>query len=594
MAKRGRTRAGGSDSRILIVSASVGAGHDGVANELARRLRTQGFRVDCVDFLDLLPGFLGRALRQGYALELRAVPRTWDWLYTALERYRWLAAAAGGFAALALRRMRRLIGDDCVAVVSTYPLASQVLGRLRRNGDLRMPVATVLCDMSVHRLWVHAHVDVHLALHAVPAGQARDHGARSVVVVAPLVAAGFAPPASGEQRALARSRFSLPPAGRLVLLLAGSWGVGDVERAARDVAASGLGTPVVVCGHNTALHGRLVRHGVGIPLGWVQDMPGLLRAVDVVVHNAGGLSCMEALATGVPVLTYRCIPGHGRTNVAALDQAGLAARARNPDELSELLDAVMDGPLRAAQHTAAVNQSAGPDPADVIASLAPAPPNGKRRPWPTRRLVRVASVAAICMWVCIAGPSLAVEYGIDAVRPGRAPASVFFIIEPSADRALTTGEVDVLAQSHIAVAVSDTLLHRQPDSLRAAVSAGVMLVNAGAGAPYETGLVAGRASLGSTASSIGRLTGTVPSLLLSNGDLDAIDLATAARHHERIVVPNLTLDCASPVDPPRGGVIILLRSAIPSSCDLTQLLPGVRKRLSARSLRPASLREVIR
>jgi len=45
--------------RIVVVSASVGAGHDGPAAELTRRLREGGWRVDRVDCLDVLPIGLG-------------------------------------------------------------------------------------------------------------------------------------------------------------------------------------------------------------------------------------------------------------------------------------------------------------------------------------------------------------------------------------------------------------------------------------------------------------------------------------------------------------------------------------------------------
>ena len=57
--------------------------------------------------------------------------------------------------------------------------------------------------------------------------------------------------------------------------------------------------------------------------GWVEDMPRLMHAVDTVVQNAGGLTTSEALASGLPVLTYRCLPGHGRANAAVLDRIGL-------------------------------------------------------------------------------------------------------------------------------------------------------------------------------------------------------------------------------------------------------------------------------
>ena len=50
------------------------------------------------------------------------------------------------------RELRRTRPD---AVVSTYPLASLVLGRMRKKKWLRVPVATYLTDFAVHPLWVH-------------------------------------------------------------------------------------------------------------------------------------------------------------------------------------------------------------------------------------------------------------------------------------------------------------------------------------------------------------------------------------------------------------------------------------------------------
>ena len=55
---------------VLVVSASMGAGHDGAARELRRRLERRGDTVDLVDFLDLMPLRFGRVLRASYRLQL--------------------------------------------------------------------------------------------------------------------------------------------------------------------------------------------------------------------------------------------------------------------------------------------------------------------------------------------------------------------------------------------------------------------------------------------------------------------------------------------------------------------------------------------
>jgi len=62
-----------------------------------------------------------------------------------------------------------------------------------------------------------------------------------------------------------------------------------------------------------------------------------MHAVDVVVQNAGGMTVQEAAASGLPVISYRCIPGHGLTNAAALHQADVARWARTGSELATLL-----------------------------------------------------------------------------------------------------------------------------------------------------------------------------------------------------------------------------------------------------------------
>jgi UDP-N-acetylglucosamine:LPS N-acetylglucosamine transferase len=60
---------------------------------------------------------------------------------------------------------------------------------------------------------------------------------------------------------------------------------------------------------------------------------GVLAAADVIVDNAGGTTCWEALAVGRPTVIYRPIAGHGRLNAAALQEAGLAYCAKSPVDL---------------------------------------------------------------------------------------------------------------------------------------------------------------------------------------------------------------------------------------------------------------------
>ncbi|MFR0355136.1 MGDG synthase family glycosyltransferase [Streptomyces sediminimaris] len=410
--------------RVAIISASVGAGHDGAAAGLADRLAARGFLVDRYDFLDLLPARTGRLLRGGYHRLLTWAPEGYQRLYAATEHASRPGAVWRALFRAAQRRTLAALRPDTCAVVSTYPGASQVLGELRRRGLLTVPALTYLTDFSVHALWVAPGIDTHLAVHPVPAAQAHARGAAGVTVTGPVTHPRFTPATAGQRQA-ARARFGLPPHTPLALLVAGSWGVGPVRRAAAEIRQTGIAAPVVVCGHNHALAEQLRRDGVEYAFGWTDDMPGLMHACDVLVQNAGGLTSLEAFAAGLPVASYRCIAGHGRTNAAALDEAGLATWIREAAGLGPALTDLLHGPRGKAQRTAglALHRSApGPEPAVAakVAADAGPPPAPGGRPTTTllpdrRRLALPAATIAATLALGIGAP-LAYAYNETPAR----------------------------------------------------------------------------------------------------------------------------------------------------------------------------------
>ncbi|MET7836827.1 MGDG synthase family glycosyltransferase [Micromonospora sediminicola] len=346
--------------RVVVVSADIGAGHDRAADELAERLRARGFAVDRLNVLHLLPGPLHRAVREAYRGLLHRLPGGYHLLFRLTSRSSVPVRAVRALLRPFRRAMRRRIPPDTRAVVTTYPFANQILGPLRRHGRLRVPVITYVTDLVVHPSWLAPGVDVYCTVrHA----ELRPSDGIDVTVVEPLVSRAFGA-CDGADRRRARHRFGLPPDGVLALVVAGSWGAGEVAATVAEVGATGA-RPVVVCGRNRALRRRLSGAGRDV-LGWVDDMPALMRAVDVVVENAGGLTCQEALAAGVPVVTYRPIPGHGRANAAILARSGLTRWAGSPDQLGPVLAAVTGaGPASPARDARSLE-----DPAGLVAEAA--------------------------------------------------------------------------------------------------------------------------------------------------------------------------------------------------------------------------------
>lgn len=325
---------------MCILSGSFGDGHDAAARAIRDTLADHGIDAVILDVVDRYPLRLGHALKRLYLWQVSTIPVTWrwflDWLAPTSGRgnriAQRLALLAVGSASRGLRSLPRMYD----AVISTHPFASQVLGLLAEQGHLGQTRSfTYLTDLSVHPLWISPAVAEHLALHEVAAAEAGWLGAASVAVVRPATRdLSTAAPTSARARADRRRQFDLPDVGTVVAVTGGAEGVGDLEATTRDLLTIPGVLPLVLCGRNVALRARLDALPGVTALGWVDDMAAIYATADIVLQNAGGSTSLEALAVGLPVLSYRCLPGHGETNAANLARAGLAPWVRSRDELA--------------------------------------------------------------------------------------------------------------------------------------------------------------------------------------------------------------------------------------------------------------------
>ncbi|WP_063628352.1 MGDG synthase family glycosyltransferase [Actinospica robiniae] len=323
----------------------MGAGHDAACAELSRRLRANGHDCTREDVLGLLPGPVGGGVRGFYHLIIRRAPIVYSGIYSAFFQ------PGGGprpgstpLAALAEGRLLDAVARTRAdAVVSLFHLAAQLTGRARARGRLAVPCAALITDFAVHRQWLNQGNDLNLCLTGPEALQARHALRRPCAVYGPLVPEAFRPHPPGEADWRERFEGGDPP----VLLSAGAWGAGTgFTRTAAALRDAGF-HPVVLCGRDERLRGRLAKVAGVTALGWVHDMPGLLGASAALLDNAAGQTALQALAVGVPVVGWRPIPGHGIAGVRRMSELGLSEYAQDEDELLRALDRLVPaGPHR--------------------------------------------------------------------------------------------------------------------------------------------------------------------------------------------------------------------------------------------------------
>jgi len=239
--------------RILIVSASIGEGHDLPARFLLADLLAR--RPDAVasieDGLRAAGALVERIILGGSAFHSPVGNLLYDAEYALITH---VAPVRRGFSrmceALAARGLLRLVDAHRPdVVVSTYPGTTEVYGRLRMQGRLSVPLVSAITDLAGLRYWSHPGVDLHLITHPESEEEVRAiAGPRTRIVAARgMNDPRFASPPSPAQ---GRRTLGLPADGKLVVVSGGGWGVGDVEGAIATALALDGTHVVVMCGRN--------------------------------------------------------------------------------------------------------------------------------------------------------------------------------------------------------------------------------------------------------------------------------------------------------------------------------------------------------
>jgi UDP-N-acetylglucosamine:LPS N-acetylglucosamine transferase len=352
-------------AKVLIISAAIGEGHDLPARWLAAGLADEdpGIATQIEDGLATSP-LAERVLLGGSTFESAWGNRMFDlehWLLTVPRPTRrlgsWLAEALGG------RGLRRLIEERRPdVVVSTYPGVTEVLGRMRTRGELDRPLVSAITDLASLRYWAHPGVDLHLVTHPESIAEVRAVAGPETQVVA---VRGLNDPAflAPRDRGAARAARGQPAEVPIVVASGGGWGVGDLTGAV-DVA---LGLPgahaVAMCGRNEALLERVTTRYAGEPrvrpLPFTDRVPDLFAAADALVHSTAGLTVLEALARGCPVVSFGWGRGHIRANNAAFERFGLAEVAQTRTELAAALRRALAAPREPDVAQAALPTAAG-------------------------------------------------------------------------------------------------------------------------------------------------------------------------------------------------------------------------------------------
>jgi processive 1,2-diacylglycerol beta-glucosyltransferase len=366
--------------RVLLLSASSGAGHVRAAQALEKAFAARG---DCVvehiDAIQYVSKLFQNLYDKTYISMVRKAPELMGVLYERTDQPwqhpRRRLALDRLNAQPMIRLLKRVQPDLCVA---THFLPAEILAWLIAKKKLRAKNAIVVTDYDVHAMWLCRTVSRYYV--AIP--EALEYLAgigvpREIIRVTGIpIDSLFAKPLD---RSEARSRSKLDPAAPILLLAAGGYGVGPVEQLVRDLLA--LQKPwqlVAIAGKAEKVKKRLdeiarsagsLRSGSArlVPVGFTTEMDQYMAAADLLVGKAGGLTTSEALARHLPMALIEPIPGQEFRNADHLLEHGAAIRCNNLPAAAWKISRLLDDPARLARLRGAAAEMAHPNAAADIA-----------------------------------------------------------------------------------------------------------------------------------------------------------------------------------------------------------------------------------
>lgn len=221
-------------------------------------------------------------------------------------------------------------------IISTHFLASECAAFLKRESAITSKLFTVITDFGVHPFWISKGTDRYIVASETSKALLERFKIKPerISVDGIPIQEGFT---QSYSKGDMRRKLGLAPDRFTVLLVTGSFGMGPLAEITDSLA--GEVQVIVVCARNQSLYDELIAHrypSVAV-LGFVDNMPELMAAADMIITKPGGLTIAEILAMQLVPLFISPIPGQETQNIQVLGAYGIGRVCRTPEEVHMLV-----------------------------------------------------------------------------------------------------------------------------------------------------------------------------------------------------------------------------------------------------------------
>ncbi|MBA4602504.1 MGDG synthase family glycosyltransferase [Thermoactinomyces mirandus] len=339
--------------KILILTETVaGYGHYSAAYSLKKGLQLtypKG-KVQIICVLPLISKPLESFINKCYIQTLRYAPNLWGAAYQRDSQFSKLFRdPMGKFVA---NKLRTIIEETNPGViVCTHAFCLSACAYLKsHSSSSNFRLGAVVTDFDVHSFWVHPAVDFYITAHD-EIGMKISQKSNQADIYSTGIPINPDFSIRQKEKKEARRWIRIDPERFTVLLMGGGSGIGPLQScisSLKQSIADHHAQLVIITGKNRALYGELSRQISNqrhvYLFSFVHNMVDFMCAADFIITKPGGMTSSEALATGLPMVICKPIPGQEENNSRFLLNKNVAIRQDEPKNLPREFSFFMEHP----------------------------------------------------------------------------------------------------------------------------------------------------------------------------------------------------------------------------------------------------------
>ncbi len=367
--------------KILILSCNTGGGHNSAAKAIKEAFTKKGHTADTKDVLAFGGQKASDLVCDAYIEMVKKTPKLFGEIYKMGSKISQLNQQKGIRSPVyyinklyqdALEAYIKNNGYD--AVVCVHIFAAEAMTNLKKHHKLTIPFYFIATDYYISPMLEETTPNAIFIAHKDSTFTYLNRGIPKKLIVPSGIPVSSQFTTKRDKDKI-RKKFGLEPQDKVILLMSGSMGFGDLIDTARYIFDNGNADTKVIAitGHNKKLYKELEKNFDGETrlklVGFTDKVSDYMDASDVLLTKPGGLSSTEALAKGIAIVHTAPIPGCETENVQFFTEHHLSLCAKDSQDAGRLAVKLLEDEFLRNQILAAQDNYRCPNSATQIADF---------------------------------------------------------------------------------------------------------------------------------------------------------------------------------------------------------------------------------